>query len=254
MNIKSLLAALVVSLSLAAPVLAGPSEDGLAAYQRGDYAEALKWFRKAAEQGNALAQFSLGAMNATGKGVRQDFVEAHKWSNLAAAHGNKKAAKLRDRIAKKLTPAQIVEAQRLAREWKPQAEAFAIRSAPENTSPVQEKPSAKEPETSAYKETVNNPEVCVSKFNEGVRLKVIIGFIKNESPANVVIDEHVWNKFPFKNKQTLAGVIACRFAQIKAPDKKTLAELAKVPIAFNLRSHMTNKIIGEWRLNRLTIK
>jgi hypothetical protein len=50
-SIKSLLAALVVSLSLAAPVLAGPFEEGFAAYKHGDYAKALAWFRKAALQG-----------------------------------------------------------------------------------------------------------------------------------------------------------------------------------------------------------
>ena len=49
MNIKILLAALVVSLSLAAPVLAGPFEDGVAAYKRGDYATAQRLWRQLAE-------------------------------------------------------------------------------------------------------------------------------------------------------------------------------------------------------------
>lgn len=43
----------------------------------------------------------------------------HMWTNLAAAQGSKEAAKARDIIVKYMTPAQIVEAQRLAREWKP---------------------------------------------------------------------------------------------------------------------------------------
>ena len=63
MSIKSLLAALVVSLSLAAPGLAGPYEDGKAAYRRGDYVTALRLWRPLAEQGNALAQYYLGEMH-----------------------------------------------------------------------------------------------------------------------------------------------------------------------------------------------
>jgi TPR repeat protein len=49
----------------------------------------------------------------------QDYVEAHKWFNLAAAGGNLNAAGNRDWLAKKMTPDQLAEAQRLAREWKP---------------------------------------------------------------------------------------------------------------------------------------
>ena len=49
----------------------------------------------------------------------QDYVLAHMWYNLAAAQDAGVAAKNRDRVAAKMTPAQIAEAQRLAREWKP---------------------------------------------------------------------------------------------------------------------------------------
>jgi uncharacterized protein len=83
-----------------------------------DYAAAAGWYRKAADQGDAGAQFLLAAMYFTGRGVPQDFVIAHMWSNLAAASGNYNAA-YRDFIAAKMTPAQIAEAQKLAREWKP---------------------------------------------------------------------------------------------------------------------------------------
>ncbi len=115
MNIKSLLAALVVSLSLAAPGLAGLFEDWKAAYDRGNYA-------KAAEQGHPNAQFILGLMYERGIDVPQDYVEAHKWINLAAAQEfirQEGAVKAREMVARKMTPAQIAEAQRLAREWKP---------------------------------------------------------------------------------------------------------------------------------------
>ena len=53
-----------------------------------DYAEAMHWYRKAAEQGNAIAQFNLGVMYSNGEGVRQDQTEAAKWYRLAAAQGN----------------------------------------------------------------------------------------------------------------------------------------------------------------------
>ena len=82
-----------------------------------DYAEAVKWYRLAAEQGNATAQNNLGFMHYEGRGVPQDDVQAHMWFNLAAAQGNDNAVANRDIAAKKMTPAQIAEAQQLAREW-----------------------------------------------------------------------------------------------------------------------------------------
>ena len=59
-----------------------------------DYVEALKWYRLAANQGNAIAQFDLGFMYENGHGVPQDYVRAHMWFNLSAAQGNQVAAKI----------------------------------------------------------------------------------------------------------------------------------------------------------------
>ncbi len=92
-----------------------------------DHAEAVKWYRKAAEQDEALAQTSLGFMYGKGRGVPQDYVQAHMWYNLAASRlppgtDRNKAVKSRDILAAKMTPAQIAEAQRLAREWMPKKE------------------------------------------------------------------------------------------------------------------------------------
>jgi Sel1 repeat len=91
-----------------------------------DHAEKLNWYRKAAEQGDADAQSALGLMCYTGRGVLQDYVEAHKWFNLAASRystsdirNRDQAIRDRDSLATKMTPAQIAEAQKLAREWKP---------------------------------------------------------------------------------------------------------------------------------------
>ena len=52
-----------------------------------DNAEAVKWFRKAAEQGHARAQAVLGFMYANGRGVPQDYAEAAKWHHKAAEQG-----------------------------------------------------------------------------------------------------------------------------------------------------------------------
>jgi protein involved in temperature-dependent protein secretion len=54
-----------------------------------------------------------------GWGAPQDYVVAHMWFNLLAAQGDFKAANKRDELAAKMTPDQIAEARRLAREWKP---------------------------------------------------------------------------------------------------------------------------------------
>jgi TPR repeat protein len=62
---------------------AGPYEDGAAAYQRGDYATALRIFRSLATQGNADAQALLANMYDSGIGVKQDYAEAVKWYRLA---------------------------------------------------------------------------------------------------------------------------------------------------------------------------
>ena len=85
-----------------------------------NYKEAVKWYTKAANQGFANAQSDLGGMYGNGQGVVQDYVMAHMWWNLAASNGNAIAIKNRNIVEKRMTIAQIAEAQRLAREWKPQ--------------------------------------------------------------------------------------------------------------------------------------
>jgi len=77
---------------------------------------AVKWYRLAAEQGNASAQTNLGLMYAFGTGVPKDYVYAHMWWNIAASSGIKDAVKNRDIVAKKMTPADISTAQNLTRE------------------------------------------------------------------------------------------------------------------------------------------
>ena len=76
---------------------------------------------QAADPENAAAQFNLGVKYATGQGVPQDYVQAHMWFNLAASRSTGEvrddAVERRDQIANEMTPDQLAEAQRLAREW-----------------------------------------------------------------------------------------------------------------------------------------
>jgi len=194
MRLLKLLLVLFVC-AAAKPVLAGPFEDAMAAYNKRNYATALRlmrqlaeqgvapaqyklgswystglgapldyatavsWLRKAAEQGHAPAQTELGTLYRTGQGVPQDHVTAVSWYRRAADQGDAYAQKYlgtsyrdgkvvptdyvqaykwfalavpsgpvglgtreRDSVAKKMTPAQVAEGQRLVGEWKPKPE------------------------------------------------------------------------------------------------------------------------------------
>ena len=65
-----------------------PFDDASAAYERGDYVQAMKLFRQLAENGHQWAQRRVALMYAEGKGVPQDYQEAVKWYRLAAGQGN----------------------------------------------------------------------------------------------------------------------------------------------------------------------
>ena len=150
---------LVLALALAACGPSGDLEAGLDAHDRGDYATALIEFRVVAEQGDAVAQTLLGSMHMNGEGVARDWAEAVKWFHLAAEQGQAvaqyslgvmytcslcgfldyvqahkwyslaalrfsgedrdDAARGRDNVEAKMSPDQVAEAERLAREWKP---------------------------------------------------------------------------------------------------------------------------------------
>ena len=101
-------------MALVVPANAGPYEDGLAAEDRYDYAGALRLWLLLAEQGHAY--YSLGVMYRSGKGVPKDPILAHMWFNLAAVQMSS-LGQVRDELAELMTPPQIAEAQRMAREW-----------------------------------------------------------------------------------------------------------------------------------------
>jgi TPR repeat protein len=163
LTLRAIMTAWCTLAPLAGTVVAGPFEDAVSAYGRGDnatalrllrpladggradaqtrlgamydngngvsqnYAEAVRLYRRAADQGYADAQNRLGLMYYDGNGVPKDYVQAYKWFSLAASKYEatetlrpEAAIQNRDRVAAKMTPAEIAEAQRLARGWKPQ--------------------------------------------------------------------------------------------------------------------------------------
>ncbi|MBS0154306.1 MAG: sel1 repeat family protein [Nitrospira sp.] len=84
---------------------------------REDDKEAIFWFLSAAKQGHGLAFVKLGSMYEDGRGVTQDYVQAYKWYDLGVRHDEKTGNPLRDELTKRMTPAQVDEAQQLTKEW-----------------------------------------------------------------------------------------------------------------------------------------
>ena len=86
-----------------------------------DMSEAVKWYRKAAEQGNGFGQYNLGVCYSSGRGVIKDLVQAHKWFNLASTQGlGLGGIKPRMFVSEQvMTREQIAEAQRRASDFKP---------------------------------------------------------------------------------------------------------------------------------------
>ncbi len=147
-----MLAAAAMALSSA---LAGDLEDGMEAYDGGDYALALAawtraaaagqadamtaiaglyaggtgvardpglaltWYRRGARLGDATSQLNLGDMIARGQGQDRDPVEASMWLGLAAGQGNRWAAERKRGLARTMTPAEVAEAERRIGEWRP---------------------------------------------------------------------------------------------------------------------------------------
>jgi uncharacterized protein len=88
-----------------------------------NYTEAAMWYRRAAEQGDSLAQYSLGLLYDRGQGVPRDIVEASKWLNLSTAGAPRRArearARIRDAVTTKMSRGEIARARLRALEWAP---------------------------------------------------------------------------------------------------------------------------------------
>ena len=117
------------ALALSGSLCAGPLEDWaevMAASARGDHATVVRLTRLLAEAGDADAQYDLAVLFHVGEDLPQDYVQAWKWYAVAAARFppedptmRERAVKNRDRVAALMSPAQLAEARRLAREWTP---------------------------------------------------------------------------------------------------------------------------------------
>ena len=81
------------------------------------FGQAISWFESAANQGHTEAQMQLGYSYARGENVSQDYAEAYKWIELAATAGLDEAITQRDVIINVITPEQIAEGKRRAKEW-----------------------------------------------------------------------------------------------------------------------------------------
>jgi TPR repeat protein len=93
---------------------AGPWEDGMAAYNRGDYMPAIRLFRPLAEAGNARAQHLIGVMYHRGQGVARNSVRALAWFSVAAKRGDREAEATLREVSKTMTPEEISQAREMA--------------------------------------------------------------------------------------------------------------------------------------------
>lgn len=86
--------------------------------------KARQWYEKAAAQGDAGAQFQLGGLYLGGNGVPKDNVWMYMWWSLASDHSTGDLSKLatdnREKVARRMTPAQIAKAQQLSQQCQAQ--------------------------------------------------------------------------------------------------------------------------------------
>ena len=82
-----------------------------------DFAEAMKWYLKAAAQGDSAAQNNLGLMYEEGRGLTPDYISACMWYDIAISSGGKAAELLRRRAEGKMTSADVEEARRRAQAY-----------------------------------------------------------------------------------------------------------------------------------------
>jgi TPR repeat protein len=86
---------------------------GEGALARGEYERALEILRPLAQGGNTRAQIRLAEMYASGQGVSRNYNQAYIWYSLAAREGGTTAAAGRDRMASRLQPAEIKQADKV---------------------------------------------------------------------------------------------------------------------------------------------
>jgi TPR repeat protein len=166
--------------------------------------EAVKWYRKAAEQGLAAAQYDLGICYGNGEGVTKDYVEAYTWSLLAASQSMEPAKTNMAFLENKMTPEQIAEGQKLARNFKP-------RKVPSSGS-----------DSSSIGIVESRPEAFGSGF-----------FITED--GYLITNEHVAGDGAQVRLLTAAGIIAAKVVKVDAANDLALlkaeGKFAALPVA-----------------------
>jgi TPR repeat protein len=82
------------------------------------FPEAMKWFQMAAEQGNVPAQFNLAISLIAVENKPMDFIQSYKWASIAADQNFQQAITLLDQLKSEMNQEQIAEGERLFHDWK----------------------------------------------------------------------------------------------------------------------------------------
>jgi S1-C subfamily serine protease len=182
-----------------------------------DYAEGIKWFRKAAELGSDMAQNSLGNYIARGQGVPQNYIEAYKWLNLSAAQGNADAAKTRDIVSGYMTQSQIADGQRLAAAFIPG------KATPQNQDTI-----------SGNSNSLNNPKAAATGF-----------FITDD--GYLISNYHVVKDATKVRLVTSAGTIDAKVVQVDTANDlallKAVGKFSPLPIATSRTAHLGGTVV-----------
>src|SRR5690348_14578516 len=110
---QALAGAVAVLVLSGAAAVAGPWEDGMVAYNRGDYVPAIKLLRPLAQTGNTRAQTVLGVMYRRGEGVARSSARAFMWFSLAAKKGDPSAKASLQEMSKEMSPAEMAHAEEM---------------------------------------------------------------------------------------------------------------------------------------------
>jgi hypothetical protein len=186
-------------------------------------AEAVKWYRKAAEQGYARAQTSLGVMYAMGTGVSKDYVKAYMWWSLAKAQGQVKAAGNLKILRERMTPTQIGKAQALAYEWRQASSQQGSKKEEQNVDLEAERKVLNEKLTKIIMEAIN-----------WTPLEVTEGTLDNPGPPI---------------SQTCPSDVAKRIQEVSEEEFTKLLEQISGDLASGISSRITKKLnLSEARL------
>jgi TPR repeat protein len=112
-KVQVVAAMVAIMLGSGAAAFAGPWEDGMVAYNRGDYLPAMKLFRPLAQAGNAKAQNVVGVMYRKGEGVVRSPAKAFMWFSLAAKRGDGRAKASVQEMSKEMSSTEMAQAREM---------------------------------------------------------------------------------------------------------------------------------------------